>query len=100
MKGTMDTDIEFISESLNNPKRFQLLYRASEDGFGAKEFHKHCDNISDTFVLIRTEFGRTIAGYTHYKWNHVKNGWIHDSSRKSFLLQLDLRQRLNPISDN
>ena len=96
----MDTDIEFISESLNNPKRFQLLYRASEDGFGAKEFHKHCDNISDTFVLIRTEFGRTIAGYTHYKWNQVKGGYVHDAGRKSFLLQLDLRQKLNPISDN
>ena len=100
MKGTMYTDMKFISESLGNPKGFQLLYRASEDGFGAKEFHKHCDNISDTFVLIRTEFGRTIAGYTHYKWNQVKGGYVHDAGRKSFLLQLDLRQKLNPISDN
>ena len=93
----MDTDIEFISESLNNPKRFQLLYRASEDGFGAKEFHKHCDNISDTFVLIRTEFGRTIAGYTHYKWNQVKNNFVNDAGRKSFLRMVTIAIELSNI---
>ena len=100
MKGTMYTDMKFISESLKNPKGFQLLYRASQDGFGAEHFHKHCDNISDTFVLIRTEFGRTIAGYTHYKWNQVKHGFVYDSGRKTFLLQLDLRQKLDPIMDS
>lgn len=29
-----------------------LLYRASENNFSALEFHKKCDNITDTFTLI------------------------------------------------
>ena len=72
-----------------------MLYRASENGFSAAEFHKKCDNIEHTLTLIRTEFGRTIAGYTPLKWNQVASGnYAADNSGKSFLLQVDLKQKM------
>lgn len=46
----------------------QLVFRASDNNFRAKAFHEACDEVSDTLVVARTEFGKTIAGYSHYKW--------------------------------
>ena len=69
----------------------ELIFRASEHGFKSEEFHKKCDNIEDTFVLLRTKFGKTMAGYSHYKWNQVPHGqYLTDAGRQTFLLQLDL----------
>ena len=86
--------------SLNNPKKLELLYRASENGFSAAAFHQKCDNVADTLTIVRTEFGRTIAGFTKYTWNTVKDGnYVNDSGRHAFLLSLDLRQKMLPVSD-
>ena len=49
-------------------QRVERLFRASEHGFSVASFHQKCDNQEDTLVLIRTEFGKTIGGYTHYPW--------------------------------
>ena len=48
--------------------------------------------------MVRTEFGKTIAGYTHYKWNHT-GGDINDSGKKAFLLQLDIQEKYVPLED-
>ena len=57
-----------------------------------------CDNIDDTLILIRTEFGKTIGGYTHLKWNQT-DGWVHDEEKRAFLLQLDNHEKLTPVKD-
>ena len=101
LKGTVTKDLEFINKALNNPKQIELIFRGSEHGFRASEFHRLCDNTEDTFVLVRTEFGRTVAGYTHYKWNEMPNGnYVKDSARRAFLLLLDLQEKLVPIKDD
>ena len=62
--------MEFIKNSFNKKlKKLNLLFQASEHQYSAKEFHKMCDGIEDTLVLIRAEFGKTVAGFTHYKWD-------------------------------
>ena len=33
---------------------WKLCYRATRDGFAAVDFHKHADNVGETFVLIET----------------------------------------------
>jgi hypothetical protein len=45
---------------------------------------------------VRTEFGRTLAGYTHYKWNAVSKGYVHDEGRRAFLLSLDQQEKYVP----
>jgi hypothetical protein len=45
---------------------------------------------------VRTEFGRTLAGYTHYKWNAVSKGYVHDEGRRAFLLSFDQKEKYVP----
>ena len=92
-----ESEFSFIKQALESQakvKSLKLLYRASENGFSASEFHKKCDNIEHTFTIVRTEFGRTIAGYTPLKWNQKAGDYAADYSKKSFLLQVDLKQKL------
>jgi hypothetical protein len=74
-----------------------LLFRASEHQFKAAKFHQVCDNIPDTVTIVRTEFGKTIAAYTPLKWTSLNNQPVADPSRRSFLLQLDLREKMTLI---
>ena len=91
---------QFLYDSLNKPKELKLLFRASDHEFKAAAFHQKCDNIANTLVVIRTQFEKTIAGFTPYPWNQTISAWVNDSGRKSFLLQLDLLQKMVPNHDN
>ena len=83
----------FIFFSLGLPKKLQLLFRASEHQFKAAAFHQHCDGIENTFVIARTDFGRTIAGFTCHKWASI-GGDVNGESKDAFLLQVDLMQKM------
>ena len=109
---TISRDIQFISDSLCRPSAIRLLFRASEHKFSAKAFHRHCDRAEDTFVLVRTEFGKTIAGYSRYTWEAkedqkgvkekdiFRNHWlINDSGLRAFLLLMEQQQKLVPQID-
>lgn len=49
---------------------------------------------------MRTEFGKTIAGFTKYTWNAVSNtNYVDDAGRHAFLLSLDLKQKMVPVSN-
>ena len=85
---------QFIANSLNKPKKLKLLFRASEHQFKGKAFHKHCDGIADTFVIARTDFGKTIAGFTRLKWESTGK-WVKGEAKGAFLLQVDLMQKMS-----
>lgn len=91
---------QFLMRALSNPKRLELLYRGSENGFSAAAFHQKCDSIPNTLTLVRTQFGKTIAGFTQYPWNVVNNTYLDDAGKHAFLLSLDLKQKMVPISGN
>lgn len=40
------------------------LFKASNDGFSAFEFHKKCDNINNVVVIIKSKLGNVFGGYT------------------------------------
>lgn len=71
------------------------LYRASEHQFSASEFHKRCDNIPNTLVLLETEYGRVLGGYTPLVWNSSKKHWAADKSLSSFIFSVDMREKFN-----
>ena len=96
--------IEFLLKSLADIRpieSLQLLFRGSKDGFRASTFHKKCDNIPDTVVIVRTdgETNNTVAGYSHYRWNQA-NGYVNDAGKKAFLLQLNRREKYVPQNEN
>ena len=54
--------------------KFELIYRASVDGFGANDFHRQCDGISKTLTIIKVK-GNSIVfgGYTDVAWDSSNN---------------------------
>jgi hypothetical protein len=76
--------------------QLQRIFRASEHAFKAGAFHEHCDGTEDTLTLVRTEFGKTIAGYSHYKWNAANSNWVHSENKKTFLLSFDKAEKYVP----
>lgn len=56
---------------------FKLIYRASRDGFEAKNFHKKCDSIGNTLVVIKSSENTIFGGFTKVKWSS-SYGWESD----------------------
>ena len=54
-----------ITDKLNSPYEFKLLFRGSCDGLGYSEFHKICDNQSRTVTIVKVKNSSEIlGGYT------------------------------------
>ena len=57
---------------------------------------------------MRTNYGRTLGGYSHYKWMNddkmIKEGMdrntVIDERRRTFLLQMDEQHKLVPETDD
>ena len=51
---------------------WRLLYRATEDGFDAKDFHSRCDGHSPTLTIIKAqETGYIFGGVTETAWESM-----------------------------
>ena len=50
---------------------FNLVYRASEDGDKASDFHRKCDTIGPNVALIKTRKGNIFGGFTFKNWEHL-----------------------------
>ena len=70
-------DILFVINRLKklHPKipeiNLALVYRASEDGDRAADFHKKCDRIGHNLVIIKTRKGNIFGGFTFKNWEHM-----------------------------
>lgn len=71
-----------------------MLFRASQHDFLASKFHQFCDSIPDTVTIVLTEYNRIIAAYTPLKWGTANGKFVADPSCRSFLLQLELREKM------
>ena len=49
---------------------------------------------------MRTEFGKTIGGFTHYPWLPGSPGHTNDAGRRAFVFSVDMREKFVPQSDN
>ena len=87
---------DFLKDILGNPRRIERIFRASEHNFRAAAFHEKCDNKGDTLTLVRTEFGRTIGGYSHYPWDS-SSGYLSDGGMRAFLFSLDRKEKYVPV---
>ena len=87
-------DINFISsciEKVLNQKPYihKLLYRASRDGDSSLTFHRNCQGIANTVVIIETMKGKKFGGFTSKIWD-TNGDYKYDE--KCFLFSLDKRQ--------
>ena len=72
-----EDDVEFIENRLrglypNFDLNYNLVYRATEDGDKASDFHKRCDKIGPNITFIKTKNGYIFGGFTVKNWEHLK----------------------------
>ncbi|KAL7490723.1 hypothetical protein ACHAWT_000883 [Skeletonema menzelii] len=85
---TAPTEVSTIHQWLGEGDadgRLELIYRSSRDGLSNEAFHKKCDNVGATLVLIKTTSGGVLGGYTNKSWE--SNG-CYKKANKSFLFAL------------
>jgi hypothetical protein len=72
-----DNEIKFLINRIRemHPKinniYFNLVYRATEDGDKAADFHNKCDKIGPNITLIKTKKGFIFGGFTFKNWEHM-----------------------------
>ncbi|RGB33205.1 hypothetical protein C1646_761983 [Rhizophagus diaphanus] len=55
------------------PYKFNLLYRASRDGYATKAFHDKCDNKGATIVIVKiNKTEQIVGGYNPFDWDSSK----------------------------
>eukprot|EP01084_Bolivina_argentea_P101138 181385_1 len=95
---TLKEDADFVQllARASNIKRFSLLFRASEDGFKAKDFHDKCDKNGSTVTIIQSDSGNIFGGYTTIPWS----SWSHEykppkSTDETFLFLIRSDNEIN-----
>jgi len=74
---------------INMTKNFSngfLLYRATRDGFSAKEFHSKCDGRVNTVTIIKNNLNYVFGGFTAAAWNSSCN-FVQDPQTFIFSLR-------------
>ena len=69
-------DIQFINlllSKLPSIRRFKLLYRASDNAYCHRKFHKLCDDQGPTICIIKSNAGNIFGGYTSKSWYIPEN---------------------------
>lgn len=81
----------------SNKQSWQLLYRATTNGFSADAFHRACDGHSPTFVIIAGENGHLCGGFTDIPWSKTAaSRGRYVSSDKTFLFSLINNEDVQP----
>jgi hypothetical protein len=73
---------EFYGKS---DQRWELIYKATKDGFEASTFHRLCDNQGPTMVIVRSTGGYLFGGYASQSWNSAGS---YTNAQNSFLFLL------------
>jgi hypothetical protein len=83
---SVNSQIELNKLSGYDNQQWQLIYRASHDGYTAKVFHLLCDGCFPTMCVIRSENGFIFGGFTSVPWSSI-NQDIWDTSAFLFTLK-------------
>ena len=90
-----------ILEWLEHEANFELIFRASTDGFSSDEFHSRCDKKGPTLVVCRSNYDKVFGGYSPCEWDGTVTydyTYVHDLTKTSFLFSLTSGEKY-PIKD-
>ncbi len=76
-------------------QKWNLIYRASQDGFEAAKFHAKCDNKPNTLFIIKSTDGNVFGGYNEATcYRRRLDSFLFSLINKLNIFQYD-RKRLN-----
>jgi hypothetical protein len=67
-------------------QKFNLIYKATKDGFEASSFHSKCNDKPNTLIIIKSKNDNVFCGYTEQTWNHAYGCYKADPN--SFIFSL------------
>ena len=70
-------------------KKYELLFRASRDGFQSSKFHEKCDGKNYTVTFVITSIGRRFGGFTDQAWDQSNN---YKTGSNGFIFSLDNKE--------
>ena len=88
---------------LSRPIKFKLLFRMSQHGTKALDFHHYCDSQGKTLILIETMDGKRLGGYTSLQWNiqdgkkYGDNVWLFTFQKMLYKIPLINVNKLGAI---
>jgi hypothetical protein len=68
--------------------KWKLLYRGSDHGFSAFNFHAKCDNTPNTLTIIKSKMGHVFGGYTRATWESPHSLGSFKFDQEAFLFSL------------
>ena len=86
-------------------KNYELIFRASRDGYKAEDFHKKCDWKGNTVTFIVTKSGRIFGGFTDVSWDSESdakegsNGFIFSLDNREIYYNINLKFNIRCIKD-
>ena len=80
--------IEFLGlDAAQQRQPWRLVYRATEHGFDAADFHHRCDSLGPTLSIIQSDFGNIFGGFTSVSWSSAQQR-TDQADEKAFLFTL------------
>lgn len=77
-------------DSLKNLRvGYKLIYRATEHGENAEDFHERCDDFEGSLTIIKTKEGNIFGGYTSLSWDPEDEHEKKDDGAFVFSLNLE-----------
>ena len=73
--------------------RFNLLLKASKDGYTSKIFKQKCHKKPFTLTVALTSFNKLIGGFTSIPWEEDDFNYVTDFTKRTFLFSLTNNQK-------
>jgi hypothetical protein len=70
----------------------KLIFSSEKEDDKASSFHKSCDNIAPTLILIETKEGFRYGGFTTQKWESPEQS-IFKEDKNAFIFSLDMEKK-------
>ena len=74
------------------PYSTKLIFSSEKEDDKASSFHKNCDNIAPTLILIETKEGFRYGGFTTQKWESPEQS-IFKNDKNAFIFSLDTEKK-------
>ena len=88
-RGLVKDDID----SLRNLRvGYKLIYRASEHGGRAEDFHERCDDFEGTLIIIKTKEENMFGGYTKISWDPEEGEGEEKRDENAFVFSINLEK--------
>ena len=89
----------WIEEIIKKEIKFELIFKMSENGTKADDFHKYCDNKGPTLSLVKTTKNKIFGGFTPLNWS-FKEVYEDDLNNQTFIFSLNIKKKFNMIKKN